>query len=157
MRFWVPLVPDLKLLSSNVLAPVTVRIFTSVFKWSVHKAGDRSGNFLLEVLDVTGVWMVNVSMFWSVFVIKSSIFNRQIVLLRFLKVIKNKMNLGGKVVAVFFPEEFLWFLLLLQLCDRGRSTECRQPCLIGSCHRNRLSRHINDTFLLKTSIQSDVS
>ena len=109
LRFWVPLVLNLKLLSPNVLAPVTARIFTSVVEWSVHKAGDRSGNFLLEVLDVKGVWMVNVRNFWSVFMIKSSLFNRQIVFLSFFEVVKNKMNLGGKTVAVFVQKSFPGF------------------------------------------------
>ena len=53
--------------------------------------------------------MVNVRIFRCVFVIKSSFFNRQIVLLSFFEVIKNKMNLGGKAVAVFFQKRFSGF------------------------------------------------
>ena len=58
-----PLVAKMEPLSSNVLTPVTARTFTEVVEGFINKTGDRSRNFLLEVLDVKWVWMINVRNF----------------------------------------------------------------------------------------------
>ena len=105
----VPLVVNLELFSPDVLPTPTARIFTEVFEWSIDKGGDRSRNFLPEILDITWVWVVNVSEFGSVFMVKRSLFYRQIFLLSVFEVIKKKHNFRSKTVAGIFQKSFPGF------------------------------------------------
>ena len=90
----------------NVMTPVITRTLTEVSDGFGHKTAHTSRDFLLVIFDSTSGWVFGVVMLGSVFVIKSSLCNRQIFGLMVGKIVTKKVNIWCESLARTFKHRF---------------------------------------------------